>query len=378
MNILHLFSDWKWTGPAEPALNLCLALRARGHEVALACRTVPAPAAAASSLPAHARARGLEPLDLFFLRPGFHPMQIDSDARDVAGWIDAHGIDVVHAHLSHDHLVAVLGAGRSRRKPPVVRTNHKGVPLDPGAGSAWLMRRTAGYFTFSRRGLAADREAFSLRDGRSWLAPMAVDLDRFDPARVRPEARAALGLLPRDIVVGIVARMQRHRKFPELLEGFALARRADPRLRLMLVGRGTHREEVAVRPARALGLDGAAVFAGYRDRDFVDIVGAFDVKVFLVPGSDGTCRAAREAMALGKPVIAARAGMLPEIVEDGKTGLLVEAAPGDLSIAMRRLAVDAGLRARLGAAAREKALAEFRPERQAEAVEAGYRAVAAE
>lgn len=376
MRILHLFSDWKWTGPAEPVLNLALALRARGHEVWLACRA--APREASTSLPGKARARGLEPVTDFFLRARLHPFEIGADVRDLPEWIDAHGIDLVHTHLSHDHFLARWAAPKARRRPLLVRTNHKGVPLDPTRGNAWLLSRTDGYFTFTRRGLAQDLEAFRLRSTRAWLAPTAVDLDRFDPAKARPGARAALGLSAQDIVVGIVARVQRHRKFRELLEGFALARAADPRLKLVIVGRGTHREAVAERPARELGLDRAVVFTGYREADdYVDTVGAFDIKVFLVPGSDGTCRAVREAMALGKPIIAARTGMLPELVEDGKTGLIVEPVPGDLAMAMRRLAVDAVLRARLGAGGREKALAEFKPERQAEVVEQAYRALTA-
>ena len=43
MKILHLFSDWKWTGPAEPVLNLCKELERRGHEVTLAYRKPPFP-----------------------------------------------------------------------------------------------------------------------------------------------------------------------------------------------------------------------------------------------------------------------------------------------------------------------------------------------
>jgi glycosyltransferase involved in cell wall biosynthesis len=375
MKILHLFADWKWTGPAEPVLNLCLALRDRRHEVWLDCPA--APPEASTSLPAQARARGMEPLTGLYLRPGFHPFEIRSDRFELAEWLDAHEPDVVHVHQSHDHLVAALAVRRAKRAPKLVRTNHKGAPLAPGCGNRWLMSRTDGLLGFSARAMAEDAQAFGLAPGRTRVLPAAVDLERFDPARGDGAAgRAALGLQPGEITIGVVARIQRHRKWRELLEGFALARRSDPRLRLVVVGRGTHREEAAVRPARELGLGDAVVFAGYRGGDYLDVLAAFDMKAFLVPGSDGTCRAVREAMAMGKPVVAARTGMLPEIVEHGKTGLLVEPAPGDLALAFRRLAADAALRERMGKAGREKAAAEFRLEKQAEAVEAAYRDVA--
>jgi glycosyltransferase involved in cell wall biosynthesis len=375
MRILHLFADWKWTGPAEPVVSLCLALRGRGHEVWLDCPA--APPGASSSLPAKARERGLEPLSGLYLRPGVHPFEIRSDRFELAAWLDAHAPDVLHVHTSHDHLVAALAARRAKRAPKILRTNHKGVPLVPTRGNRWLMARTDGLLGFSRRALDEDVRAFGFPPGRAWLLPTAVDLDRFDPAKADAAAgRAALGLAADDIVIGIVARIQRHRKWRELLEGLVLARRFVPRLRLVVVGRGTHREEAAIRPAREMGLGDAAVFAGYRGDDYLNVLAAFDLKAFLVPGSDGTCRAAREAMAMGKPVVAALTGMLPEIVEHEKTGLLVEPQPGDLALAFRRLAGDAVLRTRLGLAAREKAVAEFRLERQAEAVESAYREVA--
>jgi glycosyltransferase involved in cell wall biosynthesis len=374
MRILHLFADWKWTGPAEPVLSLCQALRARGHEVWLDCPT--APPGASGGLAEKARERGLETLSGLYLRPGVHPFEIRSDRFELSEWLDAHEPDAVHVHTSHDHLVAALAARRAQKAPTIVRTNYKGVALPPTWGHRWLLRRMDGYLGFSRRGLDEDVRTFGLRPESAFVIPTAVDLDRFDPAKADPAAgRAALGLAPGDVVIGIVARIQRHRKWREMLGGFALARRTDPRLRLVVVGRGTHREAAAIRPAREMGLAEAVVFAGYRGDDYLSVLAAFDLKVFLVPGSDGTCRAAREAMAMGKPVIAARTGMLPEIVEHGKTGLLVEPQPGDLALAFRRLAADAALRETMGRAAREKALAEFRPEKQAEAVEEAYRKI---
>jgi glycosyltransferase involved in cell wall biosynthesis len=377
MRILHLFADWKWTGPAEPILNLCLALRSRGHEVWLACRG--APPEASTSLLAKAKAGGLEPLTDFRLRPGFHPIEILSDRAALATWLDAHTPDILHVHQSHDHLVGALAASRAARRPAIVRTNHKGIPLPPAWGTRWLMRRTAGYMTYTPKGLARDVDAFVLHPNRSFTISPALDLARFDPLMADAAAgRAALGLRPNDVAVGVVARVQRHRKFRELLEGFARARQGDPRLRLVIVGRGTHRAEVAEIPAREMGLGDAVLFAGYRGEDYLNVLAAIDMKVFLVPGSDGTCRAVREAMAMGKPLIAARTGMLPEIVKHEETGLLIEPVPEALGGAIQRLAGDAGLRRRLGQAGRERALAEFQLARQAEAVERAYHAVVEE
>ena len=97
--------------------------------------------------------------------------------------------------------------------------------------------------------------------------------------------------------------------------------------------------------------------------------------MFLVPGTDGSCRAAREAMALGTPVVAARRGMLPELITDRETGLVIDDTPENLADAIVELARNTELRRRLGQGARQAALARFDPAKQAEQVEHIYQQV---
>ena len=99
---------------------------------------------------------------------------------------------------------------------------------------------------------------------------------------------------------------------------------------------------------------------------------AMDVFTFLVPGSDGTCRALLEAQACGLPAVTTRRGALPEIVVDGETGRVVDESPEALAGAWGALLADAEARARLGAAARRRSEAHFSPERLAKHVLALY------
>jgi glycosyltransferase involved in cell wall biosynthesis len=78
-------------------------------------------------------------------------------------------------------------------------------------------------------------------------------------------------------------------------------------------------------------------------------------------------------MALGKPVIAARRGMLPEVVEDGKSGLIVDDSPSNLANAILKVGRDESLRGRMGKQAYLRAREEFDLEKQAEKVETVYR-----
>lgn len=370
MRILHLFSDWKWTGPAEPTLNLAMALSRRGHVVWYACRRPPE--GVPQSLLAKARERGWEPILDFALNRYFAPLDLLHDVRRLARFLERNQVDVLHCHLSHDHVVGVLGRMASSRQVLLVRTNHRGVPIAHRLGTWLLFQRTDGYMGYSRLAMEADARTLEWDPSRCAAIEGSVDLARFGATRARASKRAEFGFGDGDVVAGIVARMQRHRRFDLLFEAVARASKEVPALRLLVVGRGTHQEEVGKRAASRMGLGERVVFGGYRAGDYEDALAAIDFKVFLVPGSDGSCRAVREAMAMGKPVIATKRGMLPEIVIDGETGLLVDETPEALAWALVRLSQDAELRRRLGAGARARAVARFSLDDQASAVESFY------
>jgi glycosyltransferase involved in cell wall biosynthesis len=92
----------------------------------------------------------------------------------------------------------------------------------------------------------------------------------------------------------------------------------------------------------------------------------------LTPGSDGSCRAVREALACGKPIIASRTGILPELIEDGKTGILVEDGTADLVRAMLTMAREHDFRQQCSHAARHYALSILSPERYVRKVSGCY------
>lgn len=374
MRVLHLLSDWRWTGPAEPVVNLCRALQELGLDVELACRSpmegYPV------SLEGMARERGVRVVTRFHLNRYLSPKDTVEDLWSLPRYLKEEAFHLIHCHLSHDH---VLGGWASRRSGiPILRTNHKAHGLNPSLGNRWLLGRwTDGLIEFSHLAMIADGRAFGLEEKRLLRVEGAIDLERFDPKRPGQDVRPALGVSPKEVLVGIVARIQRHRRWDLLLEAMALLAKRAPQVKLMIVGRGTHMEEVAVRPAKAMGLGEKVIFPGYRKHDYVDYLRAMDLKVFLVPGSDGSCRAVREAMAMGKPVVATRRGMLPELVEEGRTGILVEEEPEALAKAIERLAFDTALREAMGEAARARALRDFSLEKQALEVARFYERIVA-
>ncbi len=407
MRILHLYSDHRWTGPAEPVVQLCVQLRALGLDVRFACRRTPevphctaaeaeagkglpmgASAAVRNSIATRATQLGLSPLLDFHLNRYFNALENLQDIRLVRRYIDCEKIDIVHTHLTHDHFIGGLAARQVLRRPRVIRTNHKGVALPCHLGNRLLVGLlTDGYATFTRIGFERDRLTFGMKEDRMLRLDPAVDLGRFQgscrqslslppfPSSGVLQARARLGIPENAVVAGIVARMQRHRRFDVLLKAFQSAVMEEPRLRLLVIGRGTHRRKVAMEPAKELGLENHVIFAGYRSTDFVDTLAAIDFIVFLVPGSDGTCRAVREAMAMGKPCIVAHRGMLPELVIDGRTGLVIEDSVDNLAQAILRLTRHSELRKELGARAAQEARRRFDPAAQAREMVDFYRKV---
>jgi len=377
MRLLHLFGDYKWTGPAEPTVNLCLRLREMGHDVRLAC--CPAPDPRLRFLETKAREAGLDPITDFNLNPGLRVDAFMAAVRGVSSYIRSEGIDICHVHQGRDHLVGGLAARQSHTAVRVVRSNHRAEPLADGWRSGLLLRGfTDGLIEISQKAAERDRKASGLSPEVVGNVDGVVDVERFGPDREFSDVRPRFGLEPGHVVVGIVARLQRHRRFELFLQAMKIASDTMPALRALVVGRGTYMKEVGVEPARRMGLGDTVTFAGYVDRDFEATVAMFDMKVYLVPGSDGSCRAVLETMALGKPVIAARRGILPEIIEDGRTGLLVDDDPKALADAILRLAGHPAERRRMGLAARAEAVRRFTADVQAERVARVYRNVCPE
>jgi glycosyltransferase involved in cell wall biosynthesis len=177
--------------------------------------------------------------------------------------------------------------------------------------------------------------------------------------------------------VGIVARIAPSRGHLALLEAFAQVHTAIPEARLLIVGKGEFRPDVE-QQVRALGLTDAVIFTGYREEDLPEILAALHVFVVLTPGSEGSCRAALEAMSAGKAVVAAPVGALADLVLDGETGLLVDPlSPTALAHAISRLLRAPDHAEQMGLRGRQRIERCFSRERQVKDVLCLYEALLA-
>jgi glycosyltransferase involved in cell wall biosynthesis len=203
-----------------------------------------------------------------------------------------------------------------------------------------------------------------------------VDVGRFaDGAGVEP-FKKELGLDAR-WVVGSVARLAPRRGHELLIRGFSLFLAERPDARLVLIGKGERRDALEGLVA-GMGLAEHVIFAGYRDGDLPAALRSLDAFALLGAGSDESCRAALEAMAAARPVLARDVGALADAVVPGETGLLLDdERPESVADALRRLARDPDRARAMGAAGQRRAVERYSVARHAERLEAIYRDVLA-
>ena len=367
LTVLHLATNRWWTGSADPTIQLASAQQAHGHRVLLA---VPP----GDRFEAKAREAGLTVLDGFHLRARLAPVQIARDAARLRRAAREHAVDVLHAHHSHDHWLAVLarptvGSGR----PPVARTFHTLRAVKRDAASRRLYRRTGAALAVSRQIEARCREA-GFAPARVYWTPGTADLTRFGAAADARAVREEFAVGDAPLVVS-VARLAPQRGHDLLLAGFRGLLETVPTARLLLVGKGEMRDRLE-RLVAEQGLARQVSFAGYRDRDLPAVLAAADCFALMAPGSDDSCRAALEAMAAARPVVARALGALPETVLHGETGLLVQDdRPESIASALRTVLADRERARAMGAAGRRRAEQEFGAGRVVEIVERAYRAM---
>ena len=322
MRVAEIVSARVMNGAARHCVALSAALAERGHEVLLLHR----PDLELPPLPA-----GVTAADTSFRRtPG--------ELRALAGRLKAAGTQVNHTHMSSAHFHGAL-----------LRT-FWGVPT-VGAAHA---RHFQPHWLFNDRVIAPSRStaAYHLKVNRVAPAKMRVIPNFIDPDAYAP--RASPGNGPAPLVIGSVADITQGKRPSDL------AAAARPLLergaRLVIAGAELDPAEAARLRAAAEGLP--VELLGRRG-DVPELLAGFDIFA-LASEREEMPVAVLEAMAAGLPVVAADTGGLSEMVVEGKTGFLVP--PRDVAAfadRLERLAGDAELRARMGAAGRARAVAEF-------------------
>ncbi len=281
-------------------------------------------------------------------RHGFEVTVIDEPDDAIAtGILAAHladaRSDVIHNHMFRAEVVgtkaAIALATAGHRRPWVVSTVHSSRVrscedqeelrrLTPAMDRLVVVSRAIEQKVVEEGRLGAERV----------LVHNGVDLERYDHQEPCCTLREEYGMEPDASVVGVVGRLELEKGHPTLLEAWPAVLERVPRAYLLIVGEGS-RQDALRQIARDLGIERHVIFTGRRD-DIPAVTAALDVAV-LPSYREAQGLTILEAMAMSRPVVASRVGGIPEMVEDGVTGLLV--APHDpaaLASAIARLLTD--------------------------------------
>jgi glycosyltransferase involved in cell wall biosynthesis len=266
--------------------------------------------------------------------------------------------DIVHTHV---HVMRYAFPSLAYFKPRLmVHTVNNIAEREIEPRARWLQRLAY------RRGVipvAVAREvANSLQRlygiGNSRVVWNCIPTDLYaSPQTSRQAWRVKQGFLEDDVLFVCVARFAPQKNHALLINAFAKGPASDPKAHLVLAGQGVLRAQLQERVNR-LGLTSRVHFLGLRT-DIPDVLGAADI---FALGSDyeGNPLSVIEAMAAGLPIVSTAAGGVPELLQNGKQGFIVQPGQGEqLSEAMMTLLKDPGLRRTMGAAAAARAKEKF-------------------
>ncbi len=359
MNILFLTSHLDTGGITSYCLTLTAGLKEKGHCVYIA-------------------SGGGEKVEAFIgqgighipvpirTKQEFHPKVFISFVK-LLPEMKKKNIDVIHAHTRVTQVLGSMLAAASRR--PYLSTCHGFFQkrLSRSLFSCW----GSVIIAISEQVKEHLVNDFGVGESRIRLIHNGIDIGKFrvPDARSRQEARMSLGL-EAGPVIGIVARLSDVKGHAYLIKAMAEVVKQEPKATLLIVGQGRMKKDL-VRLSNDLNLDKHVVFIDSVS-DTLPVLSATDI--FVMPSiKEGLGLGLMEAMACGLPVIGSAVGGIKSLIQDGRNGMLVEAANApQLAGAITELLRDPGKAKELGAAAREFIERNFSRETMVDKTEEAY------
>jgi glycosyltransferase involved in cell wall biosynthesis len=349
MKIVHVLESLDIGGLERVVLSLAAWQQARGDEVCLICLFHEGPWAA------EARALGIEVIAIGKRRG------LDVRAmRSLRRALHTRSADVLHTHNAVAHYYTA-GAGLGLGAVRLINTRH-GMGEARGSARLELLYRLA--MRRAHCGVAvcrAARQRFldigAFTQAKAVVVPNGVAITGAAARSLaaRQQMLAGLGRPPSPLVIGAVGRLSAVKDHAMLLHAVQRLRHSGRDVELVVLGDG--RERAALQAlAQTLQIQPHVHLVGWR-HDVSDWLQGFDV--FAMPSvSEGYALALVEAAAAALPLVATAVGGNGEIVQQGVTGMLVPARDSDaFAAALAQLVDNAALRADMGQAARQWALA---------------------
>lgn len=354
LRLLEFLVDFRLGGTETQAVALATRLDPARFDVSLACMKRRGPLLDAL------RPRGIPCLE--YPMPSLLSLAALAQGVRLARDLRRGRVQVVHAYGFYSNVFAVPAARLAGVPAVVASIRDMGDLWTPAQRRAQRIAcRLADCVLVNAEAVRRQLVAEGYDPLKIAIVRNGVDLSRFAGASPKGRLRQELGLPAEAPLVAAISRLNPLKGIEYFLEAAAILAGRFPEARFLVAGEGAQREALEGRAER-LGLGGRVAFLGAR-LDVPEILGEATVSV-LPSLSEALSNVLIESMAAGVPVVATDVGGNPEVVEDGATGLLVPPCDGKaLAWGIGALLEDPALAARMGRAARERALARFSIER---------------
>ncbi len=339
IRIMNLIARLNVGGPAVAVTHLTERMGAPDYESFLVCGTIEP---GEGDMTYYAKERGIEPIIIPELGRSLNPVRDIRTLWKVYQLIKEMKPDVVHTHAAKAGFVGRLAAWLAS-VPVIVHTFHGHVfrgYFSPSKTQFFILlerltaRMSDTIITLSdglRRELA--EEYHITRKGRITVLPLGLDLGAFTKMPRKSGMFRKENNIPADApLIGIVGRITPIKNHPLFLRAAAEIQKQLPNARFVIVGDGEIRAEIETLVDQ-LGLREAVIFTGWQ-KDLAHIYSDLDVLV-ISSVNEGTPVTVIEALAAGCPVVATAVGGLPDLLDHGKLGKLVnEQEPASLAKAI--------------------------------------------
>lgn len=346
--ILHTESSPGWGGQENRILKESIGLQAAGHRLIIA-------APPGSTLIKRAREKGIETIPI--------PMRKSYDIPAIMKLlkiIRQERVDIINTHSGKDSFLGAIAGRLSPRRPVIVRTRHLALPIT----SLFTYRNLPHCIITVSRYVRDYLVSIGVPEHKVFAVPTGIDTEVFNPAYYDKRFRVELGITDDTPLVGTVGILRKKKGHHILLEAIPEILKEFPEARFVFVGDGPQWGNLQ-RMIHERGLGGKVIMLGRR-RDIPEILSSLDL--FVLPTlQEALGTAFLEAMAMEKPVIGCDVDGVKEVIEDGKTGLLVSPnSPSLLRDAIIKLLTFRERGAELGREGRKRVLREFTLEKMCE------------
>jgi len=361
MKILQVCSATQMGGGEVHVAELVRALAGRGHAVYLAVRP---------GSPLREPLAGL--ITSWHEMPLRNSLDIAS-ARSISELVTEHGIDIVHAHLGRDYLVAAMACRRAK-KSRLVLTRHHYLPIKQNAIYRWLLQDLGAVIAVSSSVGESIADRLAIDPKKVHVIPNWIDPDRFNP--IDREAARSMFRVRSGLSVACIGQITPAKGQEEFIKAAGRIARMRADVEFIIVG-SEHDESGSFTRhlnglAASLGISDRVSFKGHVYH-MAELLAAVDIVV--VPSWDeGFSLVTTEAMAARRAVLASDIAAIREIISDNVTGMLFPVK--DVSALANKLLwllSDAPLRERLATQGQRDVYARFGRDQTIDKIEAVYK-----